>query len=50
MINLLSIAAETVNPGFDVTLASVLICSICGVIAAAVIVTAVYLARKNRNN
>jgi len=50
MTKLLSIAAGVVNPGFDVTLATVLICAICGVIAAAIIAVAVYLARKNRNN
>ena len=50
MLNLLSAAADTVNPGFDVTLATVLICVICGVVAAAIIAVAVYLAYKNRNN
>ena len=49
-MNLLSLAADTVNPGFDVTLATVLISVICGVIAAAIIGTAVYLAYKNRKN
>ena len=44
------VSALSVNPDFDVTLATALICVICGVLAAAVIVIAVILARKNRNN
>ena len=43
-------ATESLNPGFDVDLATVLIIVICSVIGLAVIVVCIVLAKRNINN
>jgi hypothetical protein len=46
----LLIAAEPVKDTFNLGLATTLIIIICSVLTAGVVITAIYLARKNRHN